>query len=160
MLILYFFNCYWSVVDLQNVVLVLGMQQNDSVYTHTHTHMASLVAWGKECSVEAPGDVGSIPGSGRFPGGGIGNPLQYSCLENPMNRGPERVRHSLVNKYSHVFNKRTIWFRKDKWFAQQSSCKLGYFDQPIKLLQTLVICCCEVFLSFSSEERRVRIGDL
>ena len=28
-------------------------------------------------------DVGSIPGSGRSPGGGIGNPLQYSCLENP-----------------------------------------------------------------------------
>ena len=28
-------------------------------------------------------DVGSIPGLGRFPGGGHGNPLQYSCLENP-----------------------------------------------------------------------------
>ena len=32
-------------------------------------------------------DVGSIPGSGRSPGGGHGNPLQYSCLENPMGRG-------------------------------------------------------------------------
>ena len=32
-------------------------------------------------------DVGSIPGSGRSPGGGLGNPLQYSCLENPMDRG-------------------------------------------------------------------------
>ena len=32
-------------------------------------------------------DAGSIPGSGRSPGGGHGNPLQYSCLENPMNRG-------------------------------------------------------------------------
>ena len=32
-------------------------------------------------------DTGSIPGSGRFPGGGHGNPLQYSCLENPMDRG-------------------------------------------------------------------------
>jgi len=31
-------------------------------------------------------DAGSIPGSGRFPGGGHGNPLQYSCLENPMDR--------------------------------------------------------------------------
>ena len=37
---------------------------------------------GKEytCSV---GDLGSIPGLGRSPGGGHGNPLQYSCLENP-----------------------------------------------------------------------------
>ena len=32
-------------------------------------------------------DVGSIPGSGRFPGVGNGNPLQYSCLKNPTDRG-------------------------------------------------------------------------
>ena len=32
------------------------------------------------------GDTGSIPGSGRSPGVGNGNPLQYSCLENPMDR--------------------------------------------------------------------------
>ena len=32
-------------------------------------------------------DVGSIPESGRSPGGGPGNPLQHSCLENPMDRG-------------------------------------------------------------------------
>ena len=33
------------------------------------------------------GDMGSIPGSGRSPGGGYGNPLQYSCLENLMDKG-------------------------------------------------------------------------
>ena len=33
------------------------------------------------------GDLGSVPGSGRSPGEGHGNPLQYSCLENPMGRG-------------------------------------------------------------------------
>ena len=33
------------------------------------------------------GDPGSIPGLGRFPGEGNGNPLQYSCLENPLDRG-------------------------------------------------------------------------
>ena len=32
-------------------------------------------------------DVGSISGSGRSPGGGHGNPLQYPCLENPVDRG-------------------------------------------------------------------------
>ena len=32
-------------------------------------------------------DSGLIPGSGRCPGGGYGNPLQYSCLENPMDKG-------------------------------------------------------------------------
>ena len=43
-------------------------------------------------------DTGSIPGSGRVPGGGRGNPLQYSCLENPYGQG------SLVgyNPWSHT----------------------------------------------------------
>ena len=36
-------------------------------------------------------DVGSIPGSGKSPGGENGNPLQYSCLENPMDRGAWRA---------------------------------------------------------------------
>ena len=36
-------------------------------------------------------DVGSIPGSGRSAGGGHGNPLHYSCLENPMDRGDCRA---------------------------------------------------------------------
>ena len=38
------------------------------------------------------GDVGSIPGSGRSHGDGNGNPLQYSCLKNPMDRGAWRAR--------------------------------------------------------------------
>ena len=38
-----------------------------------------------------PGDVGSIPVLGRSPGGGHGNPLQCSCLENPMDRGAWRA---------------------------------------------------------------------
>ena len=37
------------------------------------------------------GNAGSIPGLGRSPGGGNGNPLQYSCLENPMDRGAWRA---------------------------------------------------------------------
>ena len=45
---------------------------------------------GKEsaCNEEDPG---SIPGSGRSPGEGTGNPLQYSCLQNPMDRGAWRA---------------------------------------------------------------------
>ena len=47
----------------------------------------SLSRWlsGKESTGNA-GDTGSIPGSGRSPGGGNGNPFQCSCLENPMDR--------------------------------------------------------------------------
>ena len=38
-------------------------------------------------SAGVPRDAGSIPGSGRFPGGGNGNPHQYFCLENSMDKG-------------------------------------------------------------------------
>ena len=55
---------------------------------------------GKESLCNA-GDLGSIPGSGRFPGEGNGNSLWYPCLDNPMDRGvcglqsigSQRVRH-------------------------------------------------------------------
>ena len=40
-------------------------------------------------------DLGSIPGLGKSPGGGYGNPLQYSCLENPMDRG---ARQAIVHR--------------------------------------------------------------
>ena len=60
---------------------------------------------GKESAYNA-GDPGLIPGSGRSPGERNGNPLQYSCLENPMDRGAwqatvhgvARVRHDLATK--------------------------------------------------------------
>ena len=42
---------------------------------------------GKE-SAYSTGDLGLIPGSGRSPGEGNGNPLQYPCLENRMGTGP------------------------------------------------------------------------
>ena len=47
----------------------------------------SLVVKNLPANVGDIRDAGSIPGSGRSPGGGHGNPLQYSCLENPMDRG-------------------------------------------------------------------------
>ena len=48
---------------------------------------ASLVAQTLKKSACEAGDLGSVPGSGRSPGKVNGNPLQYSCLENPMDRG-------------------------------------------------------------------------
>ena len=48
---------------------------------------ASLLAQMVKNLLENAGDLGSIPGLGRSPEKGNGNPLQYSCLENPMHRG-------------------------------------------------------------------------
>ena len=47
----------------------------------------ALVAKTLPANAGAMRDVGSIPGLDRSPGGGNGNPLQYSCLENPTDRG-------------------------------------------------------------------------
>ena len=54
---------------------------------NTHTHKG--FPGGSEVKVSAcnVGDLGLIPGSGRSPGEGNDNPLQYSCLENPMDGG-------------------------------------------------------------------------
>ena len=58
--------------------------------TFTHSLITGLPWWlsgiDSGCNVGDSGDVGSIPGSGRSPGGGHGSPLQYSCLENPVER--------------------------------------------------------------------------
>ena len=51
----------------------VGHDWATNTHAHTNTHII--------------GDTSSISGSGRSPGGGNGNPLQYSCLENPMDRG-------------------------------------------------------------------------
>ena len=56
-------------------------------YTHTHTHG---FPGGSDSKVSAcnSGDPGLNPRSGRSPGEGNANQLQYSCLQNPMDRGP------------------------------------------------------------------------
>ena len=62
-----------------------------TLLTMVHIVKARLPWWlsGKESTYNAGDlrDTGSIPGSGRSPGRGHGNPLQYSCLENPTDRG-------------------------------------------------------------------------
>ena len=63
------------------------------------------------------GNTGSIPGSGRSPGGGHGNPFQYSCLENPWiekpgrlwSMGSKRVGHNRSN-LAYTYHLETVYF--------------------------------------------------
>ena len=48
------------------------------------------------------GDVGSVPGSGRCPGGGHSNPFQYSCLDSPMDREPGGLRLKGLSINAHI----------------------------------------------------------
>ena len=57
---------------------------------------------GKESFCNA-GDLGSIPGLGRCPGEGNGYPLQYSCLENPMDRGAwQAIAHGVAKSWTRL----------------------------------------------------------
>ena len=84
---------------IHSVASITAIQQRDSViYIYTFSFKRILFLYGlglprwcngKEsvCQHGDTRDKGLIPGSRRSPGGGNGNPLQYSCLENPMDRG-------------------------------------------------------------------------
>ena len=63
---------------------------------------AALVVKNLPVNVEVVRDMGLIPGSETSPGGGHGNPLQYSCLENPMDRGAWQATVHRVAKESDV----------------------------------------------------------
>ena len=60
---------------------------NNKVLLYSTSFPFGAVVKDPFASVGDVGDLGSIPGSGRSPGGGNGNPLQYSFLENPKDRG-------------------------------------------------------------------------
>ena len=87
---------YWASLVAQRLKHPPSMQetrvrslgQEDPLEKAMAAHSSTL-AWGSEGKTSAcnAGDSGSIPGSGRSPGEGNGNPLQYSCLENPMDGG-------------------------------------------------------------------------
>ena len=68
-------------------VLSLGWEDPLEKGMATHLSILPLVAQKVKSLAYNVGDLGSIPGSGRSSGEGNGNPLQYSCLENPMDRG-------------------------------------------------------------------------
>ena len=67
--------------------------------------LTSLVAQTVKVSAYKAGDPGLIPGSGRSSGEGNGNPLQYSCLENPMNGGAwQATVHGVAKSWTRLSN--------------------------------------------------------
>ena len=80
---------------------VIKFLQGEDLEEHLHVRVVYLTLDDKASACKA-GVLGSVPGLGRSPGEGNGNPLQYSCLENSMDRGTwwvqsmgsQRVRHN------------------------------------------------------------------
>ena len=77
---------FWYEIDLYSNRL---LNEFPSLQSNLHTSRVTLAFQGALVVKKSPAntgdirDVGSVPGWGRSPGGGHGNPLQYSCLENP-----------------------------------------------------------------------------
>ena len=103
-------------IILKTVLKNKSPSSHSAIYIHIYIW---LPGWhsGKEfaCNAEDLGDTGFIPGSGRCPGGGNGNPLQYSCLGNPTDRGTwqaqsmrsQRVGHNWACTHTHTHS--YIW---------------------------------------------------
>ena len=79
-------SCFWYFVDSLSKIFYSKWIFKKSIEVLTEIENMYCSSVGKQSACKA-GDLGLIPGLGRSPGEGNGNPLQYSCLENPMNRG-------------------------------------------------------------------------
>ena len=75
------------------------------IYVYTYIEIAENFSGGSDGKASAynAGDPGSIPGSGRSPGEGNGNPFQHSCLENPMDGGAwEATVHGVAKSWTQL----------------------------------------------------------
>ena len=74
------------------------------IYTHTYTHAGftgGSVVKNLPANIRDTGDMGWIPELGKCSGGGNGNPLQYSCLGNPMAEEPGGLRSTGLQTVGH-----------------------------------------------------------
>ena len=101
--------------------------------------MASLVAQTVKESACNVGDLGLIPGSGRSTAEGNGNPLQYSCLGNPMDRGPwPDTVHGVAKSPTHLSDwahtKKHIQWNIIQLWERRISCHLQQHEWTLKTL--------------------------
>ena len=104
----------WSILSLTTPESVLPRGSSFKKKKNYPTPSAFLgflggsVVKNPPANVEGTRDMDAIPGLGRFPGEGNGNPTQYSCLDNSMDRGVwqsmglQRVRHNWVAEHTHT----------------------------------------------------------
>ena len=113
-------KCYCNPVMLSHLGLVFGFPGGS----------------GDKESVYNAGDLGSIPGLGKSHGGGHGNPLQYSCLENPHGQrtlkglpsmGSQRVGHDWVTKHTQLNKKLTRCFLRRLYHFVVSAVREFHF---------------------------------
>ena len=139
------------VTKLIVVILCIKFTNMESLCCSFERNLISYVNFGllqwlssKESSqnAEAAGGVGSIPGSGRSPGGEHGNPVQSSCLENPMDRGAWEATVMWSQRAGHVWSDlackhawQLYWRNKEcgLWMEDAEACGSRFLWWPIWL---------------------------
>ena len=121
--------CPWKTVFSNKCVCMYLIQ-----YTFLKASYVVIVVKNLPTNAGYLRDMDLIPGSGRHPKEGHGNPLQYSCLENPMDRGAwrlqfmgsQRVRHNWSDlAHTHTFLQIRDWHTFIRWFSSgQFSCSV------------------------------------
>ena len=86
-------------IDFELIFLKSVKSVSRFIFLHANIQPRSSVSKESDCNA---GDLGSVPGLGRSPGEGNGNPLQYSCLENPINKEAWQARVYGVTRVGHV----------------------------------------------------------
>ena len=111
----------------RSILIIISCLSFQKFWMCIHTWASQVMLVVKNLSANAGdiGDPGSIPGSGGSPGGGHGNPLQYSCLENPMDRGAwgatiHRISKSQtqlkrLSTHAPISNKKALHKTSEKW---------------------------------------------
>ena len=106
------------------------------------TSQVALVVKKLLANAEDIKDACSIPGLGRCPGGGYGNPLQYPCLENPMDRGTQWATvHSIPKSQTQLKRLsmiRKMIFAKDKNISFQLNKILVFYNVSVKNFTNII----------------------
>ena len=114
----------WSLAGLSRHPSLPTTYWHEQNKLFPYNTVTTLVAQTVNASAYNAGDLGSIPGLGRSPGEGNGNPLQYSCLENPMDGEAWYATVHGVTQYASKFGKLSSGHRTGKGqFSFQSQRK-------------------------------------
>ena len=101
------------------------------IYYHLWASQVGLVVKDLPANAGDTRDTGLIPGFGRSPGGGHGNPLQYSCLENPMDR---RALQAIVHRVTESDMTEATWYTRTHTFIPLSTQFLSLILDLLKFL--------------------------
>ena len=128
----------------------------------THSSILRLPWWLRQQRITCnAGDLDLIPGSGRYPGGGHGNPLQHSCLENSMDRGAWQVTvHGVAKSRTQLKRLRKAMTNLDSILKSRDITLLTKVHRVKVMVFPVVMYGCESWTIKRAERQRIDASEL